>query len=276
MSTPTTKMAQRVVRRFLGGRPRVAGEVRFIKDNAGDASQWAYGLHGPSERHINHDYKYNPRHLKPLALCLRSTSAALGHVMSGYSRFAKMKSADLSPDGALGGRGYIQKISDMRRQYMNIVEALSALMDTLYDEVKAPHWANITRDRLEIQDIVEDVEEIKEDPESWAQEEEAEMDEGRRKTASSPLGFQFRLSYHHGREVKLVDERKCANFSEFMRTPSVLAKEWIARKRCKRGSPLTFTSSVDPQGGYWEIQFSHDKGSFSKTDVCAFYGILGV
>jgi len=170
------KLARRVAYRHLNPkRTKTAGEVRFIKDNSGDASQWAYGLHGPSAREIGSDFKFNEKKLKPLAKALRATTAAMGHTMSGYTEFCKMKSADISPDGALGGRGYIQKIADMRRQYMNVVEALSALSDTLYDEIRAPHWAQLQRKHPEVNDIIEDAEEIKEDPEAWAKEEEEQM-----------------------------------------------------------------------------------------------------
>jgi hypothetical protein len=161
---------------------RTAGEVRFIKDKSGDATQWAWGSGGPSERHIIPDFAFNPRDTKSLAKVLRSTNAALGHAMSANNIFVKLKSAEISPDGSLGGRGYIQKITEMRRAYMNVIEALSSLSDTLYDEIRAPHWAAVSRqedpeERAEVEQIVEDAVEIKEDPEGWAEDQEDEMDE---------------------------------------------------------------------------------------------------
>lgn len=161
---------------------RTAGEVRFIKDKSNDASQWAWNDSGPQERRITPDFAFDPRNTKPLAKVLRSTNAALGHSMSAYAVFTKIKSADVSPDGSLGGKGYIQKIAEMRRAYMNVVEALSALSDTLYDEIRAPHWAAVSRqedpeERAEVEQIVEDAVEIKQDPEGWAEDQEDEMDE---------------------------------------------------------------------------------------------------
>ena len=108
---------------------------------------------------------------------------AMGHAISASNTFAKIKSADVSPDGSLGGKGYIQKIADMRRAYMNAVEALSALSDTLHDEIKAPHWhQEITdggpRERAEVQDILQDAAKVEEDPEGWAEEEEESMEDG--------------------------------------------------------------------------------------------------
>lgn len=172
----------RVAHRAMQQQMRTAGEVRFIKDKSNDASQWAWNDSGPQERMITPDFAFNPKNTKPLAKVMRSTNASLGHAMAAYAVFTRLKSADISPDGALGGKGYIQKIGEMRRAYMNLIEALSALSDTLYDEIRAPHWAAISRqedpeEREEVEAIVGDALEIKEDPEAWAEEQEDQMDD---------------------------------------------------------------------------------------------------
>ena len=154
-----------------------AGEVRFIKDRSGDSKEWAWTPPGASERAISENFIFNARELKPLALALRSALMALGHATSAHARFVKIKSRNVSPDGSLGGMGYIQKITDMRRQLMNCVEVLSAFTDTLYDEINAPHWnpaedSMTPRDREEVKQIIEEAEEIKDDPEQWAEEDE--------------------------------------------------------------------------------------------------------
>jgi len=189
MTTP-----QKIAARYLAAqqqRTKTAGEVRFIKDRGGDKNEWGWGTPGPSEREIQEDFEFNPSKLKPLAKCLRSTLMALGHAQSAYNEFTRLKSAQVSPDGSLGGKGYIQKITEMRRQFMNTSEALSALADTLYDEVNAPHWnpaiqEQSKRERDEVKDIMEDAEEIRRDPEEWAEEEEAEMDAENAEGGSHP------------------------------------------------------------------------------------------
>ena len=179
--------AQKVLRKHIDRRVRVktAGEVRFVKDRSGDKGQWAYADTPPSERGLtkaNYRYEYKARNVRIIADCLRSTAAALGHSMSAYQKFAKMKSPLVSPDGLLGGKGFIQRISDMRRQYMNIIEALSSLTDTLYDEVNGPHWAKLKKskakpgskakkDQAEARKMIEQAEEIREDPTEWADKE---------------------------------------------------------------------------------------------------------
>jgi len=159
-------VAQRVAQAYM---IRTAGEVRHVKDNTNDATSWAFTT-PPTERDMPRAdaYTYDPKQVKALAKTLRATNAALGHAMSGYTLFAKIKSRMVSPDGKLGGRGYIQRISEMRRAYMNVVEALSALSDTLHDEVHASHWSASSR---QVEDIIEHADEIKQNPEGWADEE---------------------------------------------------------------------------------------------------------
>lgn len=176
-----SRVASRYLAAKASSRVKTAGEVRFIKDRSGDEKQWGWSSPGPMEREIGADFQFNANKLKPLARALRSTLAALGHVQSAYGTFTKIKSATVSPDGSLGGKGYIQKIPEMRRSFMNTSEALSSLSDTLYDEIQAPHWNPVIaeqspRERQEVREIMDDVEEIKEDPEEWAEDEESEMD----------------------------------------------------------------------------------------------------
>lgn len=197
VTSPDVKDVERVASKWLqrqlhtktAARTKTAGEVRFIKDRGGDKNEWGWGTPGPSEREIGANFEFKATKLKPLATSLRASLIALGHTMSAYETFAKVKSATVSPDGALGGKGYIQKISEMRRQYMNVIEALSALTDTLYDEINAPHWnpaidEQSPREREEVQDIMQDVEDIRKDPEEFAEKEEAELDAQNAKKAS--------------------------------------------------------------------------------------------
>lgn len=148
-------------------RIKTAGEVRFIKDHGDDSSAWAWGQHPPAERIMDREHQLNSKCSKDMARVLRSTLISLGHAMSAYTVFAKIKSRDISPDGNLGGRGYIMEIKAMRRQFMNITEALSALSDTLYDEITADHWGDL-QNKL-VKDVLNEIEEIKEDPEEWAE-----------------------------------------------------------------------------------------------------------
>jgi hypothetical protein len=157
------------------GRSKTAGEIQHIKsDSVGE--NWGWPAGAPTERDIprGESFVFNPKFLKPLAGSLRSALMALGHASTAYQTFTKIKSRNISPDGALGGKGYIQKIPVMRKQLMNCMEALSAFTDTVYDELQASHWSPVedkldARDRQKVRDIVNQAEEIREDPEAWAE-----------------------------------------------------------------------------------------------------------
>jgi len=162
---------------------KTAGEVRFIKDRGNDHNEWGWNPPSSSERTIDPDYKFDAKNLEPLARVLRSTLMALGHIQTARTTFTKVKSQRISPDGNLGGKGYVQPIKDMRRQFGNCDEALSSIIDTIDDEIKAIHWhpdvddsGGDPRARGQVKEIMDDVDEIKDDPEDWAEGEEAEMD----------------------------------------------------------------------------------------------------
>lgn len=182
MSETDQMIASRVANRFIQRHTRVktAGEVRFIKDRSGDDKQWGWGQPGPSTREISEEFEFDAKNLKPLSKVLRSCLSAMGYSLSAYDGFTRIKSSTISPDGSLGGKGYIQKIAEMRRAFMNVIESLSAISDTIHDEMKAPHWnpaveKQSPREREEVKSIMNDVNGIEENPEEWA--EDAEQDE---------------------------------------------------------------------------------------------------
>jgi hypothetical protein len=162
-----TNLAKRVASEYLRkktGMVRTAGEIRFIKDN------------GPEGRALPEAYDFDAKAKKPLAKVLWSISCALGHMVSAYSDFTKIKAVSVSPDGKLGGKGYIQEIKEMRSNLNTSVETLSAIQDTINDELSAPHWQPGTLDideddEAEVEEMISDSEEINEDPEGYVEEE---------------------------------------------------------------------------------------------------------
>jgi len=233
---------KRVAEAFAAAqRTKTAGEVIFKKDRSGDASSWAYADAPPSQREIPRDFLYSPENQKPLARVLRATLAGLGHTLLAYNDFARLKSSRLSPDGSLGGRGYIQKIQDMRKQYMNCVEALSSLSDTMYDELNAPHWALVSRqeddeERREVESLINDSKFIQEDPEEWARremedefgEEDEEEDEDEDEEVileADPDSFGEEVASEEGAEEEEEET------PPWMRPPSFLGKKASGSRR---------------------------------------------
>lgn len=186
MKEAIDRLCRRFVRASLSrpGRAKTAGEVRFIKDRGNDHAEWGWNPPGASERTIDPDFVFDAKNLEPLARTLRSILMALGHIQTARTTFTKIKGQRISPDGNLGGKGYIQGIKDIRKQLSNCDEALSSIVDTLDDEIRAVHWhpdvddsGSDPRARDQVKQIMDDVEEIKDDPEQWAEGEEADLDE---------------------------------------------------------------------------------------------------
>lgn len=131
---------------------------------------------GAATRNIPANHEFNSKALKPLSKALWASSIALGHTLTAYRHLSRLKSTTVSPDGALGGRGYVMNLADMRKSLFDASEKLSAISDTLYDEATAPHWkAKLAQldenDREDVSRFVEEAEEVMENPEGEAEEE---------------------------------------------------------------------------------------------------------
>lgn len=191
--------AQRKVRKALNrqyqaaGRVRVAGQEENLPPPPPPNNPGGFAAEGAGnlKRAIPDGYSYDPRSIKPMAKMLWAMSVSLGHAMAAHKEFTKLKSGTVSPDGLIGGRGYVMSIKDMRKELYNACEGLSALSDTIHDEINAPHWkpklAQLERDDVEdISQLVGDAERIMEDPEGEAEEDIEEAEEGKGKTKGKP------------------------------------------------------------------------------------------
>lgn len=128
-----------------------------------------------SKRAIPANYPYDPKALKPLARTLWSASVALGHALTAYRQFTRIKSGSISPDGKVGGMGYIQSVEEVRKRLFQACELLSSVSDSLDDEIRAPHWkprlGTLTEDDAEdIERLMDDASRIMDDPSSEAEE----------------------------------------------------------------------------------------------------------
>jgi hypothetical protein len=98
------------------------------------------GAEQSGTRQIPKNHKFDPKALKPMARALFAMSVSLGHALQAYRTLNRVKSSSVSPDGMLGGRGYVMKIAELRQKLYDACEALSMVSDTIHDEINAPHW----------------------------------------------------------------------------------------------------------------------------------------
>ena len=162
---------ERISRRISSGQSgqsgqlRTAGKIEFVKDT------------GPIRRDIRvKDFDWTPDSLRNLAKILWATQRSHSYAMSAYRLFSKMPSAEFSPDGMLGGRGYIQHVKEMRSGLANAVEMLSSFTDTVHDEVNGQHWKSAEDAAPAVQPMVQDAEAVKANPEQFVEGELETMD----------------------------------------------------------------------------------------------------
>lgn len=137
---------------------------------------------GSLRRQIPRGFVYDPRALKPLARMLWALSVALGHSLTAYRQFARLKSSTVSPDGRIGGRGYVMDVRDVRSKIQEACELLSAVSDTIHDEINAPHWRPRlsdlgANDAEDVAALLEKSREILDDPEAYGEGEERKIEE---------------------------------------------------------------------------------------------------
>jgi len=136
----------------------------------------------PVKRDIPKGHEFDARALKPLARALFSSSVALGHAVKAYKEFTRIKSSSISPDGMLGGKGYVLKVTDVRAKLQESCELLSSLTDTLYDELNGPHWKPKIvdlgqNDAEDVTELLEESEEILLDPERYGDKDVSKIEE---------------------------------------------------------------------------------------------------
>ena len=138
----------------------------------------------PTKRKIPKDFDYDLKAIKPLIKVLWATSVSLGHALTAHRQFARLKSATFSPDGLVGGHGYVLGVKDVRSRLFEACENLSAIIDTLHDEVNAPHWKSKIgelekKDLSDVKKLLGDAEEIMDDPEGEVEDEWEAVEKGK-------------------------------------------------------------------------------------------------
>lgn len=176
-----SKLSSKVAARYLGeGDPKVPSAHR---KTAAFPPFPPKGEEGTTTvaRNIPKGHDFNKKALKPLAKALFASSISLGHALTAYRHISRLKSVTVSPDGKLGGQGYVMDLGEMRKKLFEVSEGLSAIADTLYDELQAPHWkpklAQLDEDdQNDVNRFIEEAEDVMENPEGEAEEDIEEIE----------------------------------------------------------------------------------------------------
>lgn len=82
----------------------------------------------------------DPKNFEALCKVEAKLDVCLKFLSQAMHEFYALKSIDVSPDGKLGGRGFILEIPEIRNRLHGAVENVSGLIDTIYDETRGKHW----------------------------------------------------------------------------------------------------------------------------------------
>ena len=124
---------------------------------------------GAGRREIPEDFKYNAKKPKHLKAILHNVSVALGTLTSAFGEFSKFKGPEVSPDGRLGGAGYILNLKDIKQTMQSSIHSLSDIADCLADEMTNPRWE--TEDDKEVKKLIKEKDDAKENAEDKIEEE---------------------------------------------------------------------------------------------------------
>ena len=119
-------------------------------------------------RQISDDFKYNKAKIKHLKRILHNVTVAMGTLTSAHNEFAKIKGPDISPDGLLGGLGYILPIKDIKDALLNALKNVSDVADCIADELTNPKWG--AQDDKDVKKLIKEKKEVVEDVENISEE----------------------------------------------------------------------------------------------------------
>jgi hypothetical protein len=106
----------------------------------------------------------------------------------------------------LGGKGYVLKVKEVRTQLQQACELLSAITDTLHDEIHAPHWQPEVsildpEEASEIEGLIEESDEVLEDPEQFG---DKEVDEAEKAPKTKKLTDRIKDEQNKESEASLM------------------------------------------------------------------------
>jgi hypothetical protein len=141
------------------------------------SKQSASGL----RREIAEGFKYDKKKLKHLKRILHNVTVALGTLSSALHEFSRIKGPDISPDGMLGGLGYIMPLKEVKEVLNTGIKNLSDVADSIADEMTNPNWdagddkevKKLLKEKEETEELVEEAEEVTDE----VPEEEPEQDD---------------------------------------------------------------------------------------------------
>jgi len=121
---------------------------------------------GEMSRNIG-GFEYNPSKATVLKKALHNINVSLGTMISAMKDLSILRGSDITPDGMLGGRGFIMPFKEVKSKINAAITDLSDVTDTLADELTNPKWGlsdsekkKVKQENEVIEEEVSEVEEV--------------------------------------------------------------------------------------------------------------------
>lgn len=111
--------------------------ARFLK---GWATRTAAKVDPDSVRELDNIGDYDKEKVKHIADLLYNVSSALGYIHVATQELNSLRGHEISPDGKLGGKGYVITLKKFKDSLSSVGNTLSDLDDSLSDELNNPRW----------------------------------------------------------------------------------------------------------------------------------------
>ena len=85
-------------------------------------------------------FEYDKSKANHLKKALHNINVSLGTLIAAMKDLSLLRGSDITPDGQLGGRGFIMPFREMKQMINESVSNLSDVTDTLADELTNPKW----------------------------------------------------------------------------------------------------------------------------------------
>jgi len=128
-------------------------------------------------------FDYDPSKAKNLKRSLHNMNVALGTLLAAMKDLSLMRGSEVTPDGMLGGRGFVMPFKEIKARLNEAVGHLSDITDTIADELTNPKWKLSRQEITDVRDLKEDIDETVDEAEDTIEDLEAAK---RKKTPKEP------------------------------------------------------------------------------------------
>lgn len=104
-------------------------------------------------------FEYDSSKATVLKKALHNINVSLGTMISAMRDLSMLRGSEVTPDGLLGGRGFVMPFKEMKQKINTAINDLSDVTDTLADELTNPKWGLSELEKKKVKKETENIEE---------------------------------------------------------------------------------------------------------------------